>query len=494
MTLWQPEPGLCGERSLFEKGSSGRVGYSLPSERLSPSGESRLAIVPELLRDGDPALPEHCEQEVVRHFTRLSQLNMGIDTVFYPLGSCTMKYNPRVGEVVARLPGFAGAHPLEPLDQHQGCLTVLAEVRDFFRELTGFEAVTLQPAAGAQGELCGMMMIRAALDAAGKSRSQVLVPDSAHGTNPASSALNGYDVVTLKTGAEGYLRADTVREAISEDVAALMITNPNTLGIFEREIVEICQVVHDAGAYVYLDGANLNALLGIARPASFGADVMHINPHKTFGTPHGGGGPGAGPVACTAELAPFLPTPVVSGPRAAPTLDYDRPQSIGKLRSFFGNFGILLRAHSFICEHGGDEIEKIGRRSVLAANYLRARLKDQYKAAYEATPMHEVVLTDERQKEHGVTTVDIAKRLLDHGVHPPTVYFPLIAPGAIMIEPTESESIEELDKFADAMLTISSEAATDPSAVSGAPTEMPARRFDEAKAARKPVLRHPANR
>ena len=488
MTLWRSLKGLVGEPSIFEKGAPGRVGVALPELDFEPAAD--LGIPESLCRNEDAGLPEVTEFESLRHYTRLSQLNASIDTMMYPLGSCTMKYNPRSCEKAARIGSFAYGHPLEPTAFHQANLRVLLELGDWLAKITGLDAVTLQPAAGAQGELCGLMMIRAALEARGDARRKVIVPDSAHGTNPATSALNGYEVLSIKTGPEGYVRADAVREVMGPDVAAIMITNPNTLGIFEREIEEICQIVHEGGGFVYMDGANLNALLGVAQPGRFGIDVMHINLPKTFSTPHGGGGPGAGPVACVKELEPFLPSPVVVGPPEAPRFAFDRPQSIGKLRSFHGNFGMLIRAHCYISEHGAEGLKQVGRDAILSANYLRARLKDQYNVAYEADSMHEVVFDDTLQKERGVTTLDLAKRLIDFGFHPPPVYFPLIVPGALMAEPTETEPLEELNRFVVAMRALDQETKEHPEDLKDAPRTAPSRRFDEALAARQPRLRY----
>ncbi len=487
MTLWRSAADRIGEPPIFAKGAPGRRGAAIPALDLQAPA---LDLPAALLRASPPLLPEVSEPEVVRHYTRLSQLNASIDTHFYPLGSCTMKYNPRVGEKVARLPGFAGAHPLAPAALHRGVLQVMAELGEWLRRLTGLDAVTLQPAAGAHGELCGMMMIRAALADRGDPRRKVLVPDSAHGTNPATSALNGFQVVPLRTGPEGYLPLAAIEAALDRDVAAIMMTNPNTLGVFERDIRAIADKVHAAGGFVYLDGANLNALVGIANVAAMGVDVVHINLHKTFSTPHGGGGPGAGPVACVSALEPFLPRPVLVGAGNEVRLDFDRPKSIGKLRSFYGNFGMLLRAHSYLAELGVEGASRIGPDAVLAANYLRASLRDTFELAFAAPSMHEVVFTDKRQKERGVSTLDIAKRLIDYGFHPPTVYFPLIAPGALMIEPTESEPREMLDAFVAAMQAIDAETRDNPELVKGAPQRAPAKRFDEAGAARKPVLRY----
>ena len=485
--LWKTAGERIGEPPIFEKGAPGRIGVTLPELDI---GEVKIDLSAELLREAPPLLPEVTEPEVVRHYTRLSQLNASIDTHMYPLGSCTMKYNPRLTEQVARMSGFALAHPLHPETMSQGVLTVMAELAEWLKHVTGMDAVTLQPAAGAHGELTGMMMVRAALKDRGDARSKVLVPDSAHGTNPASSALNGYEVVPLKTGPEGYVKVEAVRAAMGPDVAAIMMTNPNTLGVFERDIKAIADVVHKGGGLVYMDGANLNALLGWAAVADFGVDVVHINLHKTFATPHGGGGPGAGPVACVTALEPFLPKPVVVGAPGSARLDYNRPKSIGKVKSFHGNFGMLLRAHCYMHELGAPGLSRVGRDAILSANYIRACLKGTYELAFEAPTLHEAVFTDKLQKERGVTTLDVAKRLIDKGFHPPTIYFPLIAPGALMIEPTETEPIEMLDEFVAALVDIDRESKETPELVKNAPSRAPAKRFDEAGAARKPVLRY----
>ncbi|MBI5509104.1 MAG: aminomethyl-transferring glycine dehydrogenase subunit GcvPB [Deltaproteobacteria bacterium] len=476
-----------GEPPIFEKGAPGRVGVSLPAEDV---GDVPLDLPPALLRKVPPLLPEVTEPEVVRHYTRLSQLNASIDTHMYPLGSCTMKYNPRLNERVARMPGFALAHPLAPEGLQRGLLQILCELGLWLQHVTGLDAVTLQPAAGAHGELTGVMMIRAALKDRGDARRKILVPDSAHGTNPATGALNGYEIVPIKTGPEGHVKVEAVRAVMAQDVAAIMMTNPNTLGVFERDIKQIADVVHQGGGLVYMDGANLNALLGVATVADFGVDVVHVNLHKTFSTPHGGGGPGAGPVLCVQALAPYLPTPVVVGPPEAARFDHDRPKSIGKVKSFYGNFGMLLRAHCYINELGAAGVMQVGRDAIVSANYVRAALKGVFELAFDAPTMHEAVFTDKRQKEHGVSTLDVAKRLIDLGFHPPTIYFPLIAPGALMIEPTESEPKETLDEFVAALKQIDREAQETPELVKNAPTLAPARRFDEALAARKPVLRY----
>ncbi len=475
------------EPLLFEK-KSGNGGCDLPQagvEQADPASE----IPAEYLREPIEGIPSLHEPEVVRHFVRLSQLNYGVDTGFYPLGSCTMKYNPKSAEAAARLPGFANLHPLLPENRVQGALELMWNLQEVLAEITGFPAITLCPAAGAQGELAGMMMIRAAHIARGKPRSKVLVPDTAHGTNPASSALNGFEVVSLKSGTQGFLEPATVAQAMNEEVAALMLTNPNTLGIFEKNIQEIAEIVHSRGGFIYGDGANLNALLGRARPADMGIDVMQLNLHKTFGTPHGGGGPGAGPVGVCQELVPFLPVPLVVKETADFRFDFDRPQSIGSLRTFWGNFGIIVRAYAYIRELGAQGLRSASEFAVLNANYLKALLQKEYFLPYATACLHEVVFSDKNQKENGVTTMDIAKRLIDYGFHPPTIYFPLIVSGALMIEPTETESKESLDTFAQAMNSIAQEAKEQPSVVKEAPTQAYRQRLDEVQAARKPVLK-----
>jgi glycine dehydrogenase subunit 2 len=498
-TATRPEVGAGGatsglaheERLLFEHGAAnGRTGVSLPASRGDFDPERELP--PELLRAGIEGLPTLGELEVVRHFTRLSAWNHGIDTGFYPLGSCTMKYNPKSSEALARLPGFANAHPLLPPELAQGSLELMFQLERALSEISGFAATTLAPAAGAQGELTGVMMIRAWHVARGDARKRVLVPDTAHGTNPASCAQNGYDVVQLESGPDGRLHPETVRDAMDEDVAAIMITSPNTLGIFETYIAEIAEIVHARGGLVYGDGANLNALLGVARPGDMGFDVMQFNLHKTFATPHGGGGPGSGPVAVSEKLVPFLPLPVVvkEGERYRLVNDgKERPRTIGKLREFHGNFGMFVRALALIREYGPEGLKATAQLAVLNANYLRTRLKDAYDLPYETDSLHEVVFTDKAQKPTGVTTMDVAKRLIDHGFHPPTIYFPLVVHGALMIEPTETESKETLDAFVDGMHAIAEQARTDPEGVRASPRKPVRARLDETRAARKPVLR-----
>jgi glycine cleavage system P protein (glycine dehydrogenase) subunit 2 len=478
------------EPLLFEHRASGRTGVSLPAAGgdYDPSKE----LPQDVLRGDIDGLPTLGELEVVRHFTRLSVWNYGIDTGFYPLGSCTMKYNPKSSEALARLPGFANAHPLLPAELCQGSLELMFELERALSEISGFAATTLAPAAGAQGELTGVMMIRAYHVARGNARKKVLIPDTAHGTNPATSALNGYEVVQLASGPDGRLHPEAVAAAMDEDVAAIMITNPNTLGIFETHIAEIARIVHAKGGLVYGDGANLNALLGVARPGDMGFDVMQFNLHKTFATPHGGGGPGSGPVAVSKDLVPFLPLPVVvkEGARyRLVTERKERPQTIGKLREFHGNFGMFVRALALIREWGPEGVKATAQLAVLNANYVRAKLSDVYHLPYETDSLHEVVFTDRNLKPTGVTTMDVAKRLIDHGFHPPTVYFPLVVQGALMIEPTETESKETLDRFIDGMRAVAEQAKADPDALKASPAKPVRARLDETRAARKPVLR-----
>jgi len=482
-------PGIGYEEPLlFERSRPGRRGAEIPASDVPPADVAKL--LGPLARTDLPGLPEVSEVDVVRHFTRLSTWNAAVDLGLYPLGSCTMKYNPKLNERVARLPGFAAAHPFSPAERVQGLLALFFALEQLLAEISGMDRVTLQPAAGAQGELAGIMMIRAYHEARGEKRKRVLVPDSAHGTNPASAALNGYEVVSVASGADGILHPDAVAAAMDEQVAALMITNPNTLGLFERHIAELSEIVHAKGGLVYGDGANLNALLGIARPGDMGIDVMHMNLHKTFSTPHGGGGPGSGPVAVKELLAPHLPVPVVvRRSDGAFAWSDDLPGTIGRLHGQHGNVGMLVRAYTYILSLGAEGLRRCSEMAVLNANYLLARLGDVFHVPYPGTVMHECVLSDRSFGDSGVTTMDVAKRLIDHGYHPPTIYFPLIVPGALMIEPTESESLEGLDRFAEALLEIAAEAKSDPDTVRSAPHRTRLRRLDETLAARKPVLR-----
>ncbi len=480
--------GVLDEPLIVERGSPGRVGYSLPEDDL-PDRDGSLDIPAELCRDTLARFPEVSELEVVRHFTRLSQWNFSAATTLYPLGSCTMKYNPIVNEVVARLPGFASLHPLTPDEYAQGALALIAHLEHCLAEISGMDAVSVQPAAGAQGELTGMKLIRAYHQDRGNQRKKVLIPGSAHGTNPASAALCGYTVVEVPTSAAGILEAETVKQFVDAEVAALMVTNPNTLGLFEREIVAITEVLHAQGALVYMDGANLNALMGAAKPGHMGADVIQFNLHKTFSTPHGGGGPGAGPVGVKRILEPYLPVPRLVKDKDAYRWREDFPQSIGRVRSFYGNFGVLVRAYAYILAMGSDGLTHATRMAVLNANYLRKRLEEAYDIAYDTPCMHECVFSDESFKQSGVKTLDIAKRLLDYGFYAPTIYFPLVVSGALMIEPTETESKETLDEFIEAMLAIAYEIRTSPEALKNAPMTAPVSRLDETRAARHPLLR-----
>jgi len=486
---WPGARGLIlNEPLIFEQGAKGRKGYSLPKldvERIGPE-----SIWPrKLIREGLEAFPEMSEVEVVRHFTRLSQWNYGVDCGFYPLGSCTMKYNPKVNEDLARLPGFTEAHPYQPEEISQGALRLMYDGERFLCEISGMDQVTLQPSAGAQGELTGMLMIRAYLTDRGSPRKKVLVPDTSHGTNPASSSLCGYQAIQVKSNERGVLSPQAIEEVMDEDVAALMITNPNTLGLFEENICQVADIVHQKGGQVYCDGANLNALMGLSRVGEMGVDVLHFNLHKTFSTPHGGGGPGAGPVGVKSHLADYLPVPIITKERDRFQFSYDRPKSIGKVRSFYGNFGVLVRAYAYILSLGAEGLRRASLIALLNANYIRAKLKDYYYLPYDLPCMHECVFSDRWQSKYGVTALDIAKRLMDYGFHPPTIYFPLVVHGALMIEPTESETKETLDQFIAAMVRIAKEAETEPNLLREAPHKTKISRLDEVLANRKPKLR-----
>jgi glycine dehydrogenase subunit 2 len=475
------------EPSIFERGAPGRSGVSLAP--LDVPEVSAKKTFGRLARAVPAGLPEVSEPDVVRHFVRLSQQNFSIDSQFYPLGSCTMKFNPKVNEWAARLPGFARLHPYAPEEQAQGALSLMWTLEEMLAEIVGMDAVTLQPAAGAQGELTGLMMIRAYHGEKGRSPKRVLIPDTAHGTNPASCALNGLVAVPFPTGSDGIIHPDQIARLIDDDVAAVMITNPNTLGLFERSLPVVAQMIHDKGGLVYGDGANLNALMGRARPGDLGVDVMQFNLHKTFTTPHGGGGPGCGPVAMKKFLEPYRPTPVIRRDGDSYRLETDRPKSVGRVRSFVGNFGMMVRAYAYIREMGKEGLKQATDMAVLNANYVRAKLRDVYDIPFDTTCMHEVIVTDKHLKETGIKTLDIAKRLIDYGFHPPTVYFPLLVAGAMMIEPTETESKETLDAFVEAMRSISREAKESPEVLRSAPSLTRVGRLDEARAARKPVMR-----
>jgi glycine dehydrogenase subunit 2 len=478
---------MAVEPLLFELGKPGRRGVRFPAPDV-PEAE-----LPSELRREELVWPEVSEIDVIRHYTRLSQKNHAIDVGFYPLGSCTMKYNPKINEAVARLPGFAGIHPDQDERTVQGALELMWELQEMLGEIAGFAAVGLQPAAGAHGELTGVSIIRAWHEARGDTgRTKILVPDSAHGTNPATAVMAGFQVVTIPSDARGNCDLEAVRAAVGPDTAGLMITNPNTLGLWDEHIEEIVALVHGAGGLVYNDGANFNAILGVVRPGDLGIDVMHFNLHKTFSTPHGGGGPGSGPVGVRAELAEFLP-----GPRArrieedgAARFELFQPErSIGRVHGFHGNFGMMVRAYTYIRMHGAEGLRQVSEDAVLNANYLRVRLQERYQLAYDRPCMHECVFSATRQKALGVRALDIAKRLLDFGIHPPTVYFPLIVPEALMMEPTETESIETLDHFVDAMLQIADEAERTPETVTGAPHSTEYKRLDEVAANRTLNLR-----
>ncbi|WP_281278837.1 aminomethyl-transferring glycine dehydrogenase subunit GcvPB [Paenibacillus kobensis] len=473
---------------IFDLSRPGRIACSLPAcdvPELAP--EERIPAA--LLRTEPASLPEVYEVDVVRHYTALSRRNFGVDNGFYPLGSCTMKYNPKLNEDAAKLPGFSGIHPYQQEDTVQGALELLYTLQNDLAAITGMDRISLQPAAGAHGEWTGLMMIRAYHESRGEQRTKVLVPDSSHGTNPASASAAGYTTVTLKSDARGLVDLDALRAAVGPDTAALMLTNPNTLGLFEEHIAEIAAIVHEAGGLLYYDGANANAIMGIARPGDMGFDVVHLNLHKTMSTPHGGGGPGAGPVGVKLLLESFLPAPLISQ-RADGTYFFDdeRPHSIGRVKPFHGNFGILLRAYAYIRSYGPSGLRRVSECAVLNANYMLSRLSAAYDVPYPRICKHEFVLSGTRQKAFGIRTLDIAKRLLDFGFHPPTVYFPLIVEESIMIEPTETESKETLDRFIDVMLRIAWEAEHEPDTVLQAPSRTETARLDETLAARKPVL------
>ncbi|MBK5290751.1 MAG: aminomethyl-transferring glycine dehydrogenase subunit GcvPB [Acidobacteriia bacterium] len=476
------------EGLLFERSSPGKRAYQLP-ELDVPLVDAAAALGKENVREQIEHFPEVSEVEAIRHFTRLSTHNYAIDLGLYPLGSCTMKYNPRINEQVARTEGLAWAHPYQPEPLAQGCLEVLQSLESALLEITGMDAVTLQPSAGAHGEWTGIMLVRALLTSRGNPRKRILVPDSAHGTNPATAAMAGYGVEGIASNERGMIDLAALERAANDEIAALMVTNPSTLGIFEENIVKATEIMHSRGGMVYMDGANMNALVGVTRPGDFGIDVMHLNLHKTFSTPHGGGGPGAGPVAVKKIFEPFLPVPRLKRIGEALAFDYDRPQSIGKVRAYYGNFGVLVRALAYIMAHGGPGLRNATLDAILNANYIRKQLQPYFDMPYTSPSMHECVFSDDRQAKLGVRTGDIAKRLIDYGFHPYTVSFPLIVHGALMIEPTETESKDELDLFVDALISIAKEVETDPEMVRKAPHLTRTSRVDEVTAARKPVLR-----
>jgi glycine dehydrogenase subunit 2 len=476
------------EGLIFDKSSAGKAAWKLAPLDVPEADAGKLLGAAERRDLGN--MPEVSEIEIIRHFTRLSTWNYAIDLGMYPLGSCTMKYNPRVNEVVARLEGLANGHPYQPEKISQGALRIIKTLSECLTEITGMDAITLQPAAGAHGELTGLLMVRAYHQSQGNPRKKVLIPDSAHGTNPATAAMVGYSVENLKSNARGMLDASALTSQMNEEVAALMLTNPNTLGVFEQEIHKIADILHAKGGLLYMDGANMNALVGKVRPGDFGVDVMHLNLHKTFSTPHGGGGPGSGPVAVKQILEPFLPKPVVvTKPDGTLAFEYNRPMSVGRVRAFYGNFEMFIRALAYILANGPDGLRQTTEDAVLNANYIRKGLEGAFDLPYSTPTMHEVVFSDKLQAKKGVKTGDVAKRLIDYGFHPYTVSFPLIVHGAMMIEPTESESKEELDLFIEAMRSIAEEVEEDPQTVLDAPHSTRVSRLDEVAAARKPVLK-----
>jgi glycine dehydrogenase subunit 2 len=474
---------------IFELSTPGRIGYSLPEMDVPELDLSSL--LPEgYMREEEPELPEVSELDIMRHYTALSRRNHGVDSGFYPLGSCTMKYNPKINENVARFNGFAHVHPLQDESSVQGALELLYDLQQHLIEITGMDEVTLQPAAGAHGEWTGLMLIRAYHEANGDlKRTKVIVPDSAHGTNPASATIAGLETITVKSNEHGLVDLEDLKRVVGEDTAALMLTNPNTLGLFEENILEMAEIVHGVGGKLYYDGANLNAVLSKARPGDMGFDVVHLNLHKTFTGPHGGGGPGSGPVGVKADLIPYLPKPVIAKRGDEYVLDYDRPQSIGRVKPYYGNFGINVRAYTYIRSMGPDGLKAVTEYAVLNANYMMRRLAEYYDLPFDRHCKHEFVLSGRRQKKLGVRTLDIAKRLLDFGYHPPTIYFPLNVEECIMIEPTETESKETLDSFIDIMIQIAKEAEVNPEIVQEAPHTTVVGRMDETTAARKPVLK-----
>ncbi|MCT4477677.1 aminomethyl-transferring glycine dehydrogenase subunit GcvPB [Peribacillus frigoritolerans] len=474
---------------IFEISRPGRVGSSLPDSDVDYV-DINEKFPKHLIRDEPAELPEVSELQLVRHYTALSNKNHGIDNGFYPLGSCTMKYNPKINEDVARLEGFSRIHPYQPVETVQGALEVLYELQEELAVITGMDAVTLQPSAGAQGEWTGLMMVKAYHAQKGETRTKVLVPDSAHGTNPASASVAGFQTITIPSNKNGLVDLEELKKHVGSDTAALMLTNPNTLGLFEKEIVEIAQVVHNAGGLLYYDGANANAILGKTTPGQMGFDIVHLNLHKTFTTPHGGGGPGAGPVGVKEKLTPYLPVPRIEKEGDKYVLNANYSDSIGRVKGYYGNFGILLRAYTYIRTMGPEGLRQVSESAVLHANYLRKRLEPYFEAPYSQICKHEFVLSGSNQKKLGVRTLDIAKRLLDFGYHPPTIYFPLNVEECLMIEPTETESKETLDAFADVMITIAKEVEENPGIVLEAPHTTVIGRLDEVQAARQPILRY----
>jgi len=477
------------EKLIFEKSVEGRIGYSLPENDV-PKVDLEAFYPVEMLRKTAPELPEVSEVDVIRHYTNLSKRNYGVDSGFYPLGSCTMKYNPKINEDIASMEGLAQMHPFQDPQSAQGNLEILHNMDKYLSEILGMERVTLQPAAGAHGEMTGLMIIKAYhMHRNDSKRVKIIVPDSSHGTNPASAALAGFEVVHIPSDERGCVDINALENILDDTVAGLMLTNPNTLGLFEEDILKISEMVHGCGGLLYYDGANMNAIMGIARPGDMGFDIAHVNLHKTFSTPHGGGGPGSGPIGVVKELVPFLPVPVIEKVNDSFVLDYDRPLSIGKVKSFYGNFGVILRAYSYIRTMGAQRLKEASQTAVLNANYIRKKLEDFYEIPYNRICMHEFVLSAQKQAQNGVTALDIAKNLLDAGIHPPTIYFPLIVHEAMMIEPTETESPETLDNFIGIMQGLAVKAQDDPESLKNAPKTTYVSRLDEVKAARTPVLR-----
>ena len=476
------------EALIFEKSRKGRCAVSLPEIGLRKE-EIKKFIPPNNLRKKELGLPQVSEPDLVRHFTRLSQINMSIDTNFYPLGSCTMKYNPKINETLANLPHLCELHPYQPLSTTQGILHILYEAGKMLEKISGMDKISLQPSAGAHGERTSILMVKALFEDKKEKRDKILIPDSAHGTNPSSSSLAGFKVVKIKSNSEGEVDLKHLSENVNEKVACIMLTVPNTLGLFEKNILDIANILHSKGGFVYLDGANLNALTGITKPGDFGVDIMHFNLHKTFSTPHGGGGPGSGPVGVKKALEPYLPIPTIEKNEDGYWLNYQRPKSIGKVRSFYGNVGVVIKAYCYLRILGKEGLRKVSENAILSANYIRKKLEDYYPSPYKEVCMHECVLSAQNKKEKGVRTLDIAKRLLDFGIHPPTIYFPHIVGEALMIEPTETESKETLDVFINALLQIAKEIEENPSLVKEAPHTTPVVRVDEVQANRNPKIK-----
>ena len=477
------------DKVIFELSSEGRKGYRLPNLDV-PEVELSKLLPKNLLREDEIELPEVSEVDVVRHYTALSNKNYTVDNGFYPLGSCTMKYNPKINEDIAALSGFSKIHPLQDENISQGALELMYDLKGKLCEITGLDDFTLQPAAGAHGEYTGLLIIKAYHEKRGDTkRKKIIVPDSAHGTNPASASVAGFDIVEIKSGEDGRVSIEELKKVLNDEIAGLMLTNPSTLGLFEKDIKLISELVHEAGGLLYYDGANLNAIMGIARPGDMGFDVCHLNMHKTFSTPHGGGGPGSGPVGVKKHLAKFLPIPTVEKENDKFILDYNRPDSLGKIRSLYGNFGVMVKAYTYILTMGKEGLKAASENAVLNANYIKESLRDYYNIGKDDICKHEVILSTLKENPHHIATLDIAKRLIDYGVHPPTVYFPLIIEEALMIEPTESESKETVDEFIDAMKKIAVEAKENPELLHEAPVKAPVRRLDQVKAARKPILK-----